>query len=95
MSRRHPGQTDRRVLAFTWESTMSKIVEDPFSCTSVRAALNAWDNLQKLAEHPLANLEIVEEAHRRAYHVNTDTDRGLSLRSVLREAIEEARRGGT
>lgn len=61
---------------------------DPFSRKSVRQALRTWDNLPNLGEHPLASLKIVERQHRTRRRPDTPADRGLSLRGVLRAAID-------
>ena len=68
---------------------MDQVGADILSRKSTRAALNAWDTLQVLGEHPLATLRVVEARRRAMGRGDTPAGRGLSLRDVLRAAIEE------
>jgi tetratricopeptide (TPR) repeat protein len=68
---------------------MDQVGADILSRKSIRAALNAWDTSQVLGEHPLATLRVVEARRRAMGRGDTPAGRGLSLRDVLRAAIEE------
>jgi hypothetical protein len=65
--------------------------DDPLNRKSVRSALQSWVNSQKLGEHPLARLNVVEIRRRVAGYADTPTGRGVALRDVLRDAIETLR----
>lgn len=71
-------------------STTTDIVNE-LSHQSIRAALKSWSNLVKLGCHPLTRLRIVQYGHRHAGRPDTAIGLGLSLRAVLREAIEALR----
>jgi len=64
---------------------------NPFNRKSIRGALRAWDNSQQLGGHPLAHLGITEARRRAAGYQETATGRGVALRDVLRDAIDELR----
>jgi tetratricopeptide (TPR) repeat protein len=64
---------------------------DLFTRKSIRRALKAYHNLQKLGKHPLTSLTIVDEHHQSAGRTDVPIDYGLSLQRVLRAAIEELR----
>lgn len=73
---------------------MSRVIDnssDPFHRKSIRTALRAWNNVQKLGTHPLAKLAIVQKRQQEANRPNAVSNLGLSLRDVLRSAIEELR----
>jgi tetratricopeptide (TPR) repeat protein len=59
-----------------------------FSKNSIRDAMKYWHNLEKLGEHQLAQLRIVENRQRTAGYPNTSLGRGQSLRDVLGELIK-------
>ncbi|MCA9941418.1 MAG: hypothetical protein KC418_22415 [Anaerolineales bacterium] len=54
---------------------------------SLRKALRRWTNLLEMADHPLAQLYLVEDHHRSCHRGKTRLEWGLSLRQVLHEAI--------
>jgi hypothetical protein len=60
-----------------------------FSRKSVHLALKIWDSPRELGCHPLANLNIVEIRRRATPREATPSGRGLSLREILRSAIEQ------
>jgi hypothetical protein len=64
---------------------------DLFSPASILGALKNWHDLWALGQHPLADLVIAQARHRAATRHDTPSGRGLSLRDVLQDAVEERR----
>jgi tetratricopeptide (TPR) repeat protein len=54
---------------------------------AIRQALRFWGSAQKLGEHPLAGLEIVEARRKAAGYGQTPVGCGVALREVLHDAI--------
>jgi tetratricopeptide (TPR) repeat protein len=62
---------------------------DPrFSRKSITRALKCWHQLEKLGQHPLAQLRSVESQRKRDGLPNNLRGRGLALQRVLQERIE-------
>ncbi len=68
---------------------MDQVGTDVLGRKSIWAALKAWDASQVLGEHPLARLRVVEGRRQAMGRGETPAGRGISLRDVLRAAIEE------
>lgn len=71
----------------------NQVVSDPFSRASLRQALNNWSNVIKLGQHPLTQTNIVYHHHQKLRRPNTPPLLGLSLREVLRAAIDQMGNG--
>ncbi|MGB0386352.1 MAG: NB-ARC domain-containing protein [Ardenticatenaceae bacterium] len=61
---------------------------DIYSRKSIEGALKAWQKLEEMGEHPLAELNIVESERKANGYDETPAGYGLALRAVLRQAIE-------
>lgn len=59
-----------------------------FSEHTLVEALKVWRDLQKLGNHPFANLHLVKEKQRQTKYPDEVAGRGLALKEVLLEAIE-------
>jgi WD40 repeat protein len=64
---------------------------DSLTRRSVASALRAWRDLEKLGQHPLAQLNLVARKHRAEGYRDGAGGYGLALRHILRETIEELR----
>ncbi len=63
-------------------------MNDLFGRKSVREALKAQANAEKLGQHPLAQLQLVTERLQRPFH-DEPTERGIILRQILQELITQ------
>jgi tetratricopeptide (TPR) repeat protein len=67
---------------------------EAFSRESIRAAFRAWDSVQELNVHPLAESAAVRVRQQAAGYAHTPFGRGLALRETLRAAMEALRPDG-
>ncbi|MBV7336265.1 tetratricopeptide repeat protein [Chloroflexi bacterium TSY] len=58
---------------------------------AVKEVLKQWDNTQKLGEHPLCRLQIVEQCRHQEGYKNTPAGRAMALRSLIAAQLEEIR----
>lgn len=65
--------------------------QELFSRKSLYAALKAWDELGKLGGHPFVRLQVVQNRHQLMGRGDMPGEWGLSLRDLLRAAIEGLR----
>jgi hypothetical protein len=63
--------------------------EDLLDRRSLRSALRNWDQSQKLGEHPLARLRIVDRQRRVSGYRETSIGYGIALREVIQDAINK------
>lgn len=66
-----------------------------FNRSVVRNALRQWNNLAQLGRHPLVQLNVVQDKHRRQQRDFSSMDYGRSLRDILREAIDQLKPDNT
>ncbi|MBK8430969.1 MAG: tetratricopeptide repeat protein [Chloroflexi bacterium] len=67
---------------------------DVFSRKQLREALKAWHSSPKLGQHPLAELPVVHVRRQQGGYADTAAGRGIALRQLLQEAIEQIKPAG-
>lgn len=73
---------------------MSQSLDELFNVKSIKAALSLWRKPEKLGQHPLTTLKVVEWKRREGNYRSTKQGYGEALRAVLREEIEHLRPEG-
>ncbi len=63
----------------------------PIDRALVRSALKSWHDLQKMGEHPLSRLKIVDDCLRTQGLTDTPHGHGRALRQILNQAIDALR----
>ena len=67
---------------------------DLFTRKRIREALKAWHNSPQLGQHPLASLPAVGVRRQQEQYADTAAGRGIALRHLLREAIQQLKPAG-
>ncbi|MEW5987406.1 MAG: tetratricopeptide repeat protein [Chloroflexota bacterium] len=65
--------------------------EEPLGRAALRRAMKAWHDPQQLGEHPIAQLKTVANRHQTTGRNSAPAEWGLSVREVLRAALERLR----